>query len=134
MSKYSAFSGAWILLYIIVFVIIMIYEAGGVECCLLVSFGLVVVVVGMKSKEERGGYSKSTVDIDGDGSISDEEWADFEKNADVFESSSLKLNKNQSQTEMSNNYGKVGSECTELGCKGTVMYKSKFCYKHRNLK
>ncbi|MDC0155611.1 hypothetical protein OAJ13_00940 [Euryarchaeota archaeon] len=112
----------------------MIYVEGGVECCLLVSFGLVVVVVGMNSKEERGGYSKSTVDIDGDGSISDEEWADFEKNADVFESSSLKLNKNQSQTEMSNNYGKVGSKCTELGCKGTVMYKSKFCYKHRNLK
>ena len=66
--------------------------------------------------------------------LTDEEWADFEKNADVFESSSLKLNKNQSQTEMSNNYGKVGSKCTELGCKGTVMYKSKFCYKHRNLK
>ena len=127
MSKYSL---GQIVFCIIVFVIIMIYEAGGVECCLLVSFGLVVVVVGMKSKEERGGYSKSTVDIDGDGSISD----DFEKNADVFESSSLKLNKNQSQTEMSNNYGKVGSKCTELGCKGTVMYKSKFCYKHRNLK
>ncbi|MDC0502569.1 hypothetical protein OAO41_06515 [Euryarchaeota archaeon] len=119
---------------LIVFVIIMIYVEGGVECCLLVSFGLVVVVVGMNSKEERGGYSKSTVDIDGDGSISDEEWADFEKNADVFEPSSLKLNKNQSQTEMSNNYGKVGSKCTELDCKGTVMYKSKFCYKHRNLK
>ncbi len=119
---------------LIVFVIIMIYVEGGVECCLLVSFGLVFVVVVPKSKKERGGYSKSTVDIDGDGSISDEEWADFEKNTDVFESSSLKLNKNQSQTEMSNNYGKVGSKCTELGCKGTVMYKSKFCYKHRNLK
>ena len=131
MSKYSLES---IVFWIIAFVILLIYEAGGVECCLLVSLGLVFVVVVPKSKEERGGYSKSTVDIDGDGSISDEEWADFEKNADVFESSSLKLNKNQSQTEMSNNYGKVGSKCTELGCKGTVMYKSKFCYKHRNLK
>ncbi len=107
---------------LIVFVIIMIYVEGGVECCLLVSLGLVFVVFVPKSKEERGGYSKSTVDIDGDGSISDEEWADFEKEA-VYESQKKWAHR-----------AKVGSKCTELGCKGKVMYKSKFCYKHRNLK
>jgi len=80
------------------------------------------------------------IDKDGDGIISDEEWAEYEEwaeakdKADVIEASSLKSNQNQSKTEISGDYGKVGSKCSELECKGTVMYKSKFCYKHRNLK
>ena len=35
--------------------------------------------------------------------------------------------------EHSDEHRKVGSKCSELECKGTVMYKSKFCYKHRNI-
>jgi Zn-finger nucleic acid-binding protein len=48
---------------------------------------------------------------------------------------SLKLIQNpvKSPGELSDEHRKVGSKCSELECKGTVMYKSKFCYKHRNI-
>ena len=39
----------------------------------------------------------------------------------------------KSPGELSDEHRKVGSKCSELECKGTVMYKSKFCYKHRNI-
>ena len=48
---------------------------------------------------------------------------------------SLKLIQNplKSPGELSDEHRKVGSKCSELECKSTVMYKSKFCYKHRNI-
>ena len=48
---------------------------------------------------------------------------------------SLKLIQNpvKSPGELSDEHRKVGSKCSELECKGTVMYKSKFCYKHRKI-
>ena len=49
-----------------------------------------------------------------------------------YVASSTKLRRD-GMTEKSGDNGKVGSKCSELGCKGTVMYKSKFCYKHRNI-
>jgi len=49
-----------------------------------------------------------------------------------YVASSTKLRRD-GMTEKSGDNGKVGSKCSELGCKGTVMHKSKFCYKHRNI-
>ena len=48
---------------------------------------------------------------------------------------SLKLIQNpvKSPGELSDEHRKVGSKCSELECKSTVMYKSKFCYKHRKI-
>ena len=54
---------------------------------------------------------------------------------DMIIDGSLKLIQNpvKSPGELSDEHRKVGSKCSELECKGTVMYKSKFCYKHRNI-
>jgi hypothetical protein len=54
---------------------------------------------------------------------------------DMIIEGSLKLIQNplKSPGELSDEHRKVGSKCSELECKGTVMYKSKFCYKHRNI-
>ena len=58
----------------------------------------------------------------------------FTKETGIIDGS-LKLNQNpvKSPGELSDEHRKVGSKCSELECKGTVMYKSKFCYKHRNI-
>ena len=58
----------------------------------------------------------------------------FTKETGIIEGS-LKLNQNpvKSPGELSDEHRKVGSKCSELECKSTVMYKSKFCYKHRNI-
>jgi len=55
--------------------------------------------------------------------------------SDMIIDGSLKLIQNpvESHGELSDEHRKVGSKCSELECKGTVMYKSKFCYKHRNI-
>jgi hypothetical protein len=54
---------------------------------------------------------------------------------DMIIEGSLKLIQNplKSPGELSDEHRKVGSKCSELECKSTVMYKSKFCYKHRNI-
>mgnify|MGYP000120795716 CR=1 FL=1 len=58
----------------------------------------------------------------------------FTKETGIIDGS-LKLIQNplKSPGELSDEHRKVGSKCSELECKGTVMYKSKFCYKHRNI-
>ena len=54
---------------------------------------------------------------------------------DMIIDGSLKLIQNplKSPGELSDEHRKVGSKCSELECKGTVMYKSKFCYIHRKI-
>jgi Zn-finger nucleic acid-binding protein len=54
---------------------------------------------------------------------------------DMIIDGSLKLIQNpvKSPGELSDEHRKVGSKCSELECKSTVMYKSKFCYKHRKI-
>ena len=58
----------------------------------------------------------------------------FHKETAIIDGS-LKLIQNpvKSPGELSDEHRKVGSKCSELECKGTVMYKSKFCYKHRKI-
>jgi Zn-finger nucleic acid-binding protein len=81
---------------------------------------------------------KTTKNIELDGCINCSNiWFDRDElsKLDMIIDGSLKLIQNpvKSPSELSDEHRKVGSKCSELGCKGTVMYKSKFCYKHRNI-
>ena len=81
---------------------------------------------------------KTTKNIELDGCINCSNiWFDRDElsKLDMIIDGSLKLIQNpvKSPGELSNEHRKVGSKCSELECKGTVMYKSKFCYKHRNI-
>ena len=81
---------------------------------------------------------KTTKNIELDGCINCSNiWFDRDElsKLDMIIDGSLKLIQNpvKSPGELSDEHRKVGSKCSELECKGTVMYKSKFCYKHRNI-
>ena len=81
---------------------------------------------------------KTTKNIELDGCINCSNiWFDRDElsKLDMIIEGSLKLIQNplKSPGELSDEHRKVGSKCSELECKGTVMYKSKFCYKHRNI-
>jgi len=81
---------------------------------------------------------KTTKNIELDGCINCSNiWFDRDElsKLDMIIDGSLKLIQNsvKSPGELSDEHIKVGSKCSELECKGTVMYKSKFCYKHRNI-
>jgi Zn-finger nucleic acid-binding protein len=81
---------------------------------------------------------KTTKNIELDGCINCSNiWFDRDElsKLDMIIDGSLKLIQNpvKSPGELSDEHRKVGSECSELECKSTVMYKSKFCYKHRNI-
>ena len=81
---------------------------------------------------------KTTKNIELDGCINCSNiWFDRDElsKLDRIIDGSLKLIQNpvKSPGELSDEHRKVGSKCSELECKGTVMYKSKFCYKHRNI-
>ena len=81
---------------------------------------------------------KTTKNIELDGCINCSNiWFDRDElsKLDLIIDGSLKLIQNpvKSPGELSDEHRKVGSKCSELECKGTVMYKSKFCYKHRNI-
>ena len=81
---------------------------------------------------------KATKNIELDGCINCSNiWFDRDElsKLDMIIDGSLKLIQNpvKSPGELSDEHRKVGSKCSELECKGTVMYKSKFCYKHRNI-
>ena len=81
---------------------------------------------------------KTTKNIELDGCINCSNiWFDRDElsKLDMIIDGSLKLIQNplKSPGELSDEHRKVGSKCSELECKGTVMYKSKFCYKHRKI-
>jgi Zn-finger nucleic acid-binding protein len=81
---------------------------------------------------------KTTKNIELDGCINCSNiWFDRDElsKLDMIIDGSLKLIQNpvKSPGELSDEHRKVGSKCSELECKSTVMYKSKFCYKHRNI-
>ena len=85
---------------------------------------------------------KTTKNIELDGCINCSNiWFDRDElsKLDMIIEGSLKLIQNPLKSpgelsdEHSDEHRKVGSKCSELECKGTVMYKSKFCYKHRNI-
>jgi Zn-finger nucleic acid-binding protein len=85
---------------------------------------------------------KTTKNIELDGCINCSNiWFDRDElsKLDMIIDGSLKLIQNPVKSpgelsdEHSDEHRKVGSKCSELECKGTVMYKSKFCYKHRNI-
>ena len=81
---------------------------------------------------------KTTKNIELDGCINCSNiWFDRDElsKLDMIIEGSLKLIQNplKSPGELSDEHRKVGSKCSELECKSTVMYKSKFCYKHRNI-